>query len=321
MEDLSAGLTKLNPASQLFVVRGPPTTVLPELWKEWGITDIVWCVACSRRRIGADLGVRREKDDDPYTASRDAAIRTLAEKAGDIKVHTILGHTLYDSAALQAASKGPLTRAYGAFGKLLATLPKPALPLSTPTSLPDPGSTDLGSWSRKDHAVDLWRANDLNREWRETGKTERDQSFETFAGPKGDFAVPTMEELGMVATSEVRGGETRALLKMEEYLSDQERVVKFQKPKTSPAEFDPPSSESSSGGESAHAHQFCSAATQLSPHLKFGTLSPRTFYHRLLAIEAQSKKGHSNPPESLVGQLLWREVRLPSLLKVSRSRR
>lgn len=42
MRDVSESITKINPKSQLFVVRGPPTTVLPALWKEWGITDIVW---------------------------------------------------------------------------------------------------------------------------------------------------------------------------------------------------------------------------------------------------------------------------------------
>lgn len=47
-------------------------------------------------------------------------------------------------------------------------------------------------------------------------------------------------------------------------------------------------------------------ATQLSPHLKFGTLSCRTFYHRVSAINAAAKT-HSTPPESLLGQLLWRE--------------
>lgn len=42
MKDVSESLTELNAESQLFVVRGPPKTVLPALWKEWGITDIVW---------------------------------------------------------------------------------------------------------------------------------------------------------------------------------------------------------------------------------------------------------------------------------------
>lgn len=47
-------------------------------------------------------------------------------------------------------------------------------------------------------------------------------------------------------------------------------------------------------------------ATQLSPHMKFGTLSVRVFWWRVMDINAKHK-GHSQPPESLIGQLLWRE--------------
>jgi cryptochrome len=52
-----------------------------------------------------------------------------------------------------------------------------------------------------------------------------------------------MEELGMEATSEIRGGERRALQRFEEYMADNEWVAKFKKPQTSPAAFEPPSSE------------------------------------------------------------------------------
>lgn len=39
---------------------------------------------------------------------------------------------------------------------------------------------------------------------------------------------------------------------------------------------------------------------------KFGCLSPRTLYYRLLAIYREQKK-HSQPPVSLLGQLYWRD--------------
>lgn len=45
MQDVSESFTKLNSKSRLFVVRGPPKTLLPALWAEWGITDIVWYVS------------------------------------------------------------------------------------------------------------------------------------------------------------------------------------------------------------------------------------------------------------------------------------
>ena len=47
------------------------------------------------------------------------------------------------------------------------------------------------------------------------------------------------------------------------------------------------------------------STTVLSPYLKFGCLSVRTMYWRLQEILKKGK--HSQPPVSLVGQLMWRE--------------
>lgn len=71
-------------------------------------------------------------------------------------------------------------------------------------------------------------------------------------------------------------------------------VVKFAKPDTSAAaSIERPST------------------TCLSPYVKFGCLSVRTFYWRLRELEiaatAARKVQISTPPVSLVGQLLWRE--------------
>ena len=60
----------------------------------------------------------------------------------------------------------------------------------------------------------------------------------------------------------------------------------FEKPKTSPNSLEP-------------------STTVLSPHLRHGTLSPRTLYWRLDDITRGTK--HTQPPVSLHGQLLWRE--------------
>lgn len=65
--------------------------------------------------------------------------------------------------------------------------------------------------------------------------------LDTFSGPNGDFAIPTLEELGLPqATTSIHGGETEGLYRLDAYCSDAERVATFSKPKTSPAEFDPP---------------------------------------------------------------------------------
>jgi cryptochrome len=137
---------------------------------------------------------------------------------------------------------GAPPRSYGPFLKLLDALPKPPLPIPAPTAFPDPGTLDLTGFERPAHSVDEFRKVDTNKESRETGTTERDQSYESFNGPLGDFAVPTMEEIGMVATGSIRGGETNAHKVFERFMKDKKRVAAFQKPKTSPGVFDPPSS-------------------------------------------------------------------------------
>ncbi|MCL4105491.1 UNVERIFIED_CONTAM: hypothetical protein GTU68_055622, partial [Idotea baltica] len=63
-------------------------------------------------------------------------------------------------------------------------------------------------------------------------------------------------------------------------------VRNFEKPKTAPTALEP-------------------STTVLSPYLKFGCLSPRLFYYQLINVYAGAK--HSQPPVSLLGQLLWRE--------------
>ncbi|SCV72014.1 BQ2448_4708 [Microbotryum intermedium] len=259
MTDVSDRITSINKKSRLFVVRGPPTTVLPALFKQWKITDIVW-----------------EKDDDPYTGSRDAAVKELATQAG-VKVHTVLGHTLWDSEELikvhGTATHFP--RTLQGFQKLLTSATTPSKPIDAPKKLPDPGPTDLKDLekNKKVHDVSDWRKNDVNPESRQGRTTEEERTYETqFAGPRGDFSVPTMEELGMEATTTIH----------------EKVVAMFEKPKTSPAAFEPP------------------ATTQLSPHMKFGTLSCRLFWYRVKEIEAKFK-AHATPPESLIGQLLWRE--------------
>lgn len=75
---------------------------------------------------------------------------------------------------------------------------------------------------------------------------------------------------------------------MRDVLADQAWVVAFEKPKTSPTEITP-------------------STTALSPYLKFGALSARTFYHKISEIYASSLSKHTQPPVSLHGQLLWRE--------------
>jgi len=122
------------------------------------------------------------------------------------------------------------------------------------------------------------------------------QDLPNSSGPDSsasNFSVPTLLELGY--SGEARGlefcrpGEVAALEQMRTWTADPQRVARFEKPSTDP---------------SAHAP---AATTRLSAHLKFGSLSSRTFYHALRAAEREVGP-HSQPPMSLVGQLLWREM-------------
>jgi len=74
---------------------------------------------------------------------------------------------------------------------------------------------------------------------------------------------------------------------MEESLKDELWVARFEKPNTAPNSLEP-------------------STTVLSPYLKFGCLSARLFYQKLKEILKRQTK-HSQPPVSLVGQLMWRE--------------
>lgn len=59
---------------------------------------------------------------------------------------------------------------------------------------------------------------------------------------------------------------TCAQLSSHRYLKDEQRTATFEKPKTDPTAWNPPST------------------TTLSPHLKFGALSARLFYYRLQGV-------------------------------------
>eukprot|EP00095_Tigriopus_kingsejongensis_P010665 maker-scaffold799_size95547-snap-gene-0.11 protein:Tk10665 transcript:maker-scaffold799_size95547-snap-gene-0.11-mRNA-1 annotation:"cryptochrome-1-like isoform x1" len=106
------------------------------------------------------------------------------------------------------------------------------------------------------------------------------------------YQPPDLQELGVDASLlkpvKFPGGEIEGRRRLHEYVGEKRAqwVRAFEKPKTSPNSLEP-------------------STTVLSPYLKFGCVSAREMYWRLQAI---LKKGpHSQPPVSLIGQLLWRE--------------
>jgi cryptochrome len=108
-----------------------------------------------------------------------------------------------------------------------------------------------------------------------------------------DFDPPPLKELGIKSESDLEeclypGGETEGLQRLDKFICDSNGkwVRGFEKPLTSPNSLEP-------------------STTVLSPYVRFGCVSSREMYWRLVSINSKGK--HSNPPVSLVGQLLWRE--------------
>lgn len=104
------------------------------------------------------------------------------------------------------------------------------------------------------------------------------------------FDVPTLGELEIDESSllplKYPGGETEGVKRLQMYMAKREWVCKFEKPKSSPNSIEP-------------------STTVLSPYISHGCLSAKLFYHKLK--EAESGRAHSDPPVSLLGQLMWRE--------------
>merc|ERR1712127_300263 len=83
------------------------------------------------------------------------------------------------------------------------------------------------------------------------------------------------------------GGESEGVRRMNWKFESDSYIASFEKPSTSPNSLLP-------------------STTVLSPYLKFGCVSARTFYYKLKEVYKRVKK-HSQPPMSLEGQMLFRE--------------
>jgi cryptochrome len=103
MTDLSSSLTELNPKQRLLVLRGSPEKVLPVVWKEWGITHLVFeKVSPSKPLTDANrnkthLTFIHVQDTAAYARQRDNLILALAKKEfPELKIIIKHGHNLFD---------------------------------------------------------------------------------------------------------------------------------------------------------------------------------------------------------------------------------
>lgn len=271
--DLSEGIQKINSKSRLIVLREAPTTLLPKLFKQWEVTHLVF-----------------EKDTDAYGRERDEMIMKSAQENG-VEVIAVNGRTLWDPDDIVKANGNKPTMSIKQLEAAAKKLGDPQKPLSAPKSLPNLGTLDV----QFDHDKPRKDIPDKNKKNRKS----EDKSYKELSGPKNNFAVPTLEELGFArdsATTPIRGGEIKALQQLKKLAKDSDIIASFEKPKTAPTQFDPP------------------ATTQLSPHVHFGSIGIRKFYWTARAIE-EKKKGIS-PPTCLTGQLLFREMYFAAFAKI-----
>eukprot|EP00624_Nannochloropsis_granulata_P004169 evm.model.NODE_30997_length_5230_cov_21.084322.2 len=233
-------------------------------------------------RLFARWGVTKltfESDIEPYAKQRDNAVCRLAAAEG-VAVHTFASHTLHDPERYVAKlqGKGPPT-VYQSFLKIFNSLgPVPPVVPAVDSSVILPPLP----WA-------LWKGDEEEGGGRRGGDLKGEG--EAAAALQDEFRVPTLLEMGYPETDAPTlypGGETAALARMHLHLSNIKYITTFEKPKTSPNALLP-------------------STTVLSPYLKHGALSPRLFYHSLSSVLAKHKGPHTQPPVSLVGQMLWRE--------------
>ncbi|GAB7352055.1 hypothetical protein MBLNU459_g2564t1 [Dothideomycetes sp. NU459] len=201
----------------------------------------------------------------------------------NVQVVVRCGRTLYDPDELVKTHGGKPTMSITqvqAAGKKIGPIAKP---IPAPKKLPNPGDISLDFEQDKPSPTP-----DFNSGFRNANENSYGVGL---TGPKGDFSVPTLEELGLQpATTQHRGGESVALSILDKVIADEDFTATFSKPATAPTAFEPQST------------------CLTSPHLHFGSLSVRLFWHRVQEVLDRYKGKASEPPTSLHGQLLFRDM-------------
>ncbi|KAG9104285.1 hypothetical protein FRC06_004035 [Ceratobasidium sp. 370] len=143
--------------------------------------------------------------------------------------------------------------------------------------------------------------------------------FDTLTGPKKDFAIPTLDELGLPApTTSIRGGETLGRARLAAFNNDEKgkRAALFEKPQTSPAVPGPLCEPKRAGGSRSQGDDEGSSedvdvskpsTTLLSPYLKFGCVGVRECWWSWSDILSNAPKS-AKKPENLLGQLEFRDM-------------
>jgi len=226
-----------------------------------------------------------EFDSEPYAVQRDMRIQGLADSHG-VTCKSFSGHTILDmNVVKEQIGSGTLKRPtdmksiqkvmINVLGSSGESIKVPA-DLPAPPKIPPLGKGKLPS--RTDFKV-----------------PEIGELYTT----KEDTEI--LQKFGAMRFAQFPGGETAALARLRKEVSSQvDYVCNFQKPKTMST------NRGNAGGQNVDWTK--PSTTGLSPYLKFGCLSVRKLWHEVDACYKKKKGKHSKPPESLHGQLMFRDM-------------
>ncbi|KAM6970397.1 cryptochrome circadian regulator 5 [Aplochiton taeniatus] len=113
LKDLNRSLRNLN--SRLFVVKGKPDEVLPQLFIKWKVTKLTY-----------------EYDTEPYGQARDKEVTRLAKEHG-VEVIYKISHTLYDIDRIIEENNGKAPLTYIRLQTIVKSIGLPKRPIPAPT--------------------------------------------------------------------------------------------------------------------------------------------------------------------------------------------
>ncbi len=260
-----------NDKSQLVVLVGKPEDVLPKLIQETEANALYY-----------------EREPAFPVKQADASVLDAIDNQtkGQCSVHGYDTHTLFPMDVYLAKCKGNVApSSYGVFTKMFQKLGNvtseitninddmdviPSLPSSTMDVI-----ADIVDKNDDIYLIDLESSSTTN-------------ILEQYLGYKNvKEKLSTRNKSGL----SFKGGEDVGHKLMETMLSRTKWIWTFEKPKTHPTGLKVDT-------------------TGLSPYIKHGCVSPRTFYHELSEVYSKCPtptKTLSKPPVSLHGQLMWRE--------------
>ncbi len=285
---------KSGTGSKLLLFVGRPIDVLPQLIQELDVDAIFYEREPATPIKEADSRVLDAID---VNINKDKGINSTSKKC---IIHGYDTHTLFPMEEyLSKCTNNVAPSSYGAFTKIFQKLgPVPdELPSIIGTTEEAAGNnksdTDVNmvpslpkSYSSK--IQNLIDNKDLEIQIIDLEQTSNVDILESYLGYKDvEQRLSTRNKGGL----SFKGGEDVGLNLLHTMCSRTKWIWKFEKPKTKP-------------------NALTVDTTGLSPYVKHGCVSPRTFYHELSKVYAtcpNPDKTLSKPPVSLHGQLMWRE--------------